>query len=173
MVILLAAFETQTDKMSGWLPWCYWLNSPHCLKQAMVLLVNSLRLRDAYMHHQMRPSLVQIMACRLFGAQPLSEPMLDYCQLDPCEHKSVKFKSKYNNFHWRKCISECFLQNVGCLVSASMCWIALIASSNVAEVLSLTCILQTAVSDYQIYWWFSETPLYLQCDSNGDTAFLY
>ena len=29
------------------------------------------------------PSLVQIMACRLDGAKPLSEPMLEYCQLDP------------------------------------------------------------------------------------------
>ena len=27
--------------------------------------------------------LVQIMACRLFGAKPLSEPMLDYSQLNP------------------------------------------------------------------------------------------
>ena len=35
-------------------------------------------------------SLFQIMACRLIGAKPLSEPMLDYCQLDPCEHISMK-----------------------------------------------------------------------------------
>ena len=28
-------------------------------------------------------ALVQIMACRLFGAKPLSKPMLGYCQLDP------------------------------------------------------------------------------------------
>ena len=26
--------------------------------------------------------LVQVMACRLFGAKPLPEPMLAYCQLD-------------------------------------------------------------------------------------------
>ena len=26
------------------------------------------------------------MACCLSGAKPLSEPMLNYCQLDPCEH---------------------------------------------------------------------------------------
>ena len=45
--------------------------------------VNSLRPRDAYMHHQTRPSLVQIMACHLFGAKPLSKPMLHYCQMDP------------------------------------------------------------------------------------------
>ena len=36
---------------------------------------NSLRPSDAYMH---RPSLVQIMACRLFGAKQLFEPMLTF-----------------------------------------------------------------------------------------------
>ena len=29
------------------------------------------------------PSLVQIMSCRLVGAKPLSEPILEYCWLDP------------------------------------------------------------------------------------------
>ena len=38
------------------------------------------------------------MACRLVGAKPLSESLLDYCQLDPCEHISMKFETKYNNF---------------------------------------------------------------------------
>ena len=37
--------------------------------------INSLRLSDAYMHQQSRPSLDEIMACRLDGAKPLSEPM--------------------------------------------------------------------------------------------------
>ena len=41
--------------------------------------VNSLRPSDAYMRQLTRPSLVQIMACRLNGAKPLSEPMLEYC----------------------------------------------------------------------------------------------
>ena len=74
-----------------------------------------------YMCHQSRPSLVQIMACRLFGAKPLSEPMLDYCKLDTCEHISTKFLSKYNNFHRRKRIWKCRLENGGHVVSASMC----------------------------------------------------
>ena len=39
---------------------------------------NSLRPSDAYMRQKTRPSLVQIMACRLFGAKPLSEPTLEY-----------------------------------------------------------------------------------------------
>ena len=31
------------------------------------------------------------MACRLFGAKPLSQPMLGYYQLDPQQQTSVKF----------------------------------------------------------------------------------
>ena len=38
------------------------------------------------------------MACRLFGAKPLPEPMLAYCQLDSWEQTSVKFESKYKTF---------------------------------------------------------------------------
>ena len=96
--------------------------SPKSVTQGtLIKFINSLRPRDAYMRHQSRPSLVQIMACRLCGTKPLSEPMLDYCKLDPWEHISVKFWSKYNNFHWRKCIWRCRLEDGGHLVSASMC----------------------------------------------------
>ena len=35
------------------------------------------------------------MACCLFDNEPLPEPMLTYCQLDPREWTSVKFESKY------------------------------------------------------------------------------
>ena len=55
------------------------------------VLVTSLRPSAAYMRKQPMISLVQIMACRLFGAKPLSEPMLDYCQLEPWEQTSVQF----------------------------------------------------------------------------------
>ena len=41
-----------------------------------------------------RPTMIQIMACRLFGAKPLSESMLAHCWLQPWEHISVKFESK-------------------------------------------------------------------------------
>ena len=37
----------------------------------------------AYMRQWIGSALVQIMACRLFGAKPLSKPRLDYIQLDP------------------------------------------------------------------------------------------
>ena len=36
-------------------------------------------------------SLIQIMACRLFGPKPLSEPMLAFYQLDPWEQSLVTF----------------------------------------------------------------------------------
>ena len=58
-------------------------------------------------------SLVQMMTHRLFGAKPLSEPMLAHCQLDHWEQILVKFKSKWNNFHTRKLIWKCRLQNGG------------------------------------------------------------
>ena len=38
------------------------------------------------------------MACHLFGTKPLPEPKLTYCQLDPYEQTSMKFKSKYKLF---------------------------------------------------------------------------
>ena len=44
---------------------------------------NSSTPRAAYMHQQIGSALVQLMACGLLGAQPLSKPMLGYCQLDP------------------------------------------------------------------------------------------
>ena len=57
-----------------------------------------------------RSSLVQIMACRLFGAKPLSEAMLTYCQLDPKQYISMKCFWK-SSFCSRKCIWKHCLQN--------------------------------------------------------------
>ena len=53
--------------------------------------VNSLRLSYAYMRQDNITKLLQIMACRLVGAKPLSEPMLEYYQFEPWEQTSVKF----------------------------------------------------------------------------------
>ena len=38
--------------------------------------------------------------------QPLPEPMLTYCQLDPCEYTSMKFLSNIQKIHERKPISK-------------------------------------------------------------------
>ena len=43
-------------------------------------------------------ALVQILACRLIYAKPLSEPMLGCCDLDSREQTSVKLLSKYKIF---------------------------------------------------------------------------
>ena len=49
------------------------------------------------------------MACCLFGAKPLFEPMLPYCQLDTKEHISVDIYSKFKSF-----IQGNGLENVVC-----------------------------------------------------------
>ena len=64
--------------------------------------INSLRSSDACM----RRSLVQIMACHLVGAKPLSEPMLGYYQLDPKEQTSVKSQSKFKHFQQKSVVCE-------------------------------------------------------------------
>ena len=71
-------------------------------------------------YHCHIPTLLQIMACRLFGTKPLSEPMLPYCQLDHKVHISVKFHSKFKRFHSRNCTRKC-LWNVVHFVAASVC----------------------------------------------------
>ena len=63
----------------------------------------------AYLHQSSGSAMVQIMACRLFGAKPLPEPMLVYCQLDSWEQISVEFKSDFYHFTSRKFIWNCRL----------------------------------------------------------------
>ena len=58
-----------------------WPTDMTCMHQQS--LVNSFLPGAAYMRHWVGSALVQIMACRLFGAKPLPEPMLSYYQLDP------------------------------------------------------------------------------------------
>ena len=55
------------------------------------VLFNSQRLGDANMPHWTGSSLVHVIACRIFGAKPLSEPMRTNCQFDPLEHSLVTF----------------------------------------------------------------------------------
>ena len=101
-------------------PWTL-LSGVFFIKPLMfALAIDPLRPSDTYMPHQTSPPLVQIMACCLFGAKPLSEPIRTYCQLDPWEHIWVMFQLKYNNFHWRKCIWTCYLPN-GIILSRCYC----------------------------------------------------
>ena len=71
---------------------------------AILFCFNSSPLDAAYMRPWIVSALVQIMACRLYGAKPLSDPRLDHYQLDPWEQTSVKFLSKYKIFHSWRCI---------------------------------------------------------------------
>ena len=67
---------------------CWWLKVIHSMcwrekQKHIIMSINSLRPSDAYIRQWNKPSLVQLMACRLYGAKPLSEAMLEYFQLDP------------------------------------------------------------------------------------------
>ena len=53
------------------------------------------------------------MACRLFGAKPLLEAMLTYCQLEPWGHTSVKFNPNTKLFKDKN-----VLENVVCKMAA-------------------------------------------------------
>ena len=47
---------------------------------------------DIYMHLQIRPPSLQIMACGLFGVKPLSEPMQNYFMKMHVKMPSVKWR---------------------------------------------------------------------------------
>ena len=83
-------------------------------------LINSSPPSAAFMHQWSGLALVQVMACRLIGAKPLSEPMLTYYQWDPWEQASVKFESKYKILHLRKYTWKCRLRNGGQIVHGSI-----------------------------------------------------
>ena len=57
-------------------------------------------------------SLVQVMACCLFSAKPLSEPIMTYYQLNHTEKKTLgKFESKHVDLHLTKWIWNVHRQN--------------------------------------------------------------
>ena len=60
------------------------------------------------------------MVCHLDGAKPLSEPMLEFCKLDPCEQTSVKSKFIYfqeNAFEIVVCETAAILSRPQCVNS--------------------------------------------------------
>ena len=83
--------------------------------------INSLRPSYAYMRRYTMPSLAQIMACRLTGAKPLSEPMLPYCQLDHKEYISVKFHLKLKYVIQENAFETVVCEMAAIFVYASMC----------------------------------------------------
>ena len=105
-------------KPNTFLVWKYVWKYRH--EMVSILCINSSLPSAAYMRKWIGSALVQIMACRLFGAKPLPEPMLTYCKLDHGEQTLVKFESKYKPFHPWKCISKCRLRNSNHFVQGEM-----------------------------------------------------
>ena len=94
--------------------WTFSLLSLDSHESVMVrqhLYINSSPPNAAYTCQIIERALVQIMACHLFSTEPLSEPMLAYCQLDHSKQSSVKFQSRFNHFHAEECIWKCCLEN--------------------------------------------------------------
>ena len=76
--------------------------------------INSYPPNVTYMRQRTGSALVQIMACRLFGAKPLREQLLAYCQLDSWEQISLKFESEF--YHFRNTFKF-----VACQMAAIVC----------------------------------------------------
>ena len=64
--------------------------------------VNSSPPSAAYMHQWIGSALVQIMACRLFGAKPLSKPMLGVLLIGPLGKNFHEISIKLQNFSFTK-----------------------------------------------------------------------
>ena len=62
------------------------------------------------------------MACRLFGAKPLPEPMLAYCRLDSWEQISVKSELEFYNCYSRNAFEIVVCQNVSHLSRGGWGW---------------------------------------------------
>ena len=79
--------------------------------------INSSPPSAAYMHQWTGSALVQEMACRLFGAKPLPEPMLACCQLDSWEQISVKFESEFYHLYKKKMHLKLSFANMAAILS--------------------------------------------------------
>ena len=57
----------------------------------ITIILNSSPPSAVYIRHWIGSALVRVMVCRLFGAKPLSKPMLGHYQLDSLEQTPGKF----------------------------------------------------------------------------------
>ena len=76
----------------------------------------------AYIRQWTRRALAQAMACRRFGAKPLPEPMLIYCQLDGTLVSTLQWELNQNTklFIHKKCFWKCLPRNGGHFVQGEM-----------------------------------------------------
>ena len=117
-------------------------------------------------------ALFEIMACRLFGAEPLFEPKLPYCQLDPKEYIQVIFYLKRKSFHSRKmstakmAVSMCLNCATSILVTnhphpfrSGRWYIRGLMSHNGRHLgRNMTC--QVGACWWNLLWHFCDTPFY-------------
>ena len=75
--------------------------------------VNSALPSTAYIRWWTESTLVQVMACCLFGAKPLTEPIRTYCQLNIEKKNTVKYESAYKMF-----IQKNAFENAVCVMAA-------------------------------------------------------
>ena len=93
---------------------CHYYHSmlPKCVCTIPSSSITPLYSCPAYMHQWTRSSLVQIMACHLFGAKPLPQTTLTYCQLAPWEQSEILINIQ------KPLIHENAFENVICEMTA-------------------------------------------------------
>ena len=123
--------------------WHLYIESDLSSYQLTNRLTNSSLPGAAYMRQWTGSALVQIMACRLFGAKPLSEPMLKYCQLD------LTNKLQWNsNRNTKFFIQENAFENVVCEMAAIL--------SRGDDLLPSTVTVAAVVSSRSMSTWFQK-----------------
>ena len=91
----------------------------NCMKYPWTMF-NSLRPSDAYMRHETKPSLIQIVACRLVGASH----RLKQCGIMWIGPWGTNFNNilvEIHNFPSRKCVWICRLQKIAANLSRPHC----------------------------------------------------
>ena len=81
----------------------------------ILVFVNLSPTSASYMRRWTGSTLVQVMACRLFGTKPLLKAMLSYNQFNSREQISLKFESEF--YH---SISRKFILNVSSVKMAAI-----------------------------------------------------
>ena len=130
-----------------------------------------------YMGQWTRITLVQVMACRLFGTKPLPELMVNHWQRGPWEQTSVKLELKFKTFHSRNCNWKCCLWNGGHFVQGEMSLQLTFYGVSVSITIKLPPVLQLencpcCHSSIYIYW-VNILKVFFQVSNNGTERDIY